>query len=64
MWDGDLDASTAIAGDLWTGRQGLASLTVEYVFGVAGPDFVVSLLVSEGASPGGVASHHVEASFG
>lgn len=45
-------------------NTGLRSLTVEYVFGVAGPDFIVSLLVGKGASPCGVAGHHVEPSIG
>ncbi|KAL2299165.1 hypothetical protein Nmel_013801, partial [Mimus melanotis] len=39
-------------------------LTVEDVFGVAGPDLVVGVLVDEGSRYRGVAGHHVESTLG
>lgn len=39
-------------------------LTVEDVFGVAGPDLVVCVLVDEGSRHRGVTGHHVESTLG
>lgn len=46
------------------GEKPIVSLTVEHIFSVAGPDFVVRLLVGKGAGSRGVAGHHVEACVG
>lgn len=46
------------------GTKPIVSLTVEHIFSVAGPDFVVRLLVGKGAGSRGVAGHHVEACVG
>ncbi|KFW75068.1 hypothetical protein N305_06804, partial [Manacus vitellinus] len=39
-------------------------LTVEDIFGVAGPDLVVCVLVDEGSCHRGVTGHHVESTLG
>ncbi|KFO70009.1 hypothetical protein N303_10891, partial [Cuculus canorus] len=39
-------------------------LTVEDIFGVAGPDLVICVLVDEGSCHRGIAGHHVESTLG